>query len=162
MKRKKLKRILIIFSIVGLLFLHFYVPRFITEIKNPVIELFKGNYEKTLLPSFENNQLKGKLIRFKSFDQVELSAYLTYSSMDSAKGTVILLHGIRSNKESFMRLSKRLAELGYNSVALDSRAHGASKGTHSTFGVKEKKDVSELLNRVTQGNLTPTFSRNRT
>lgn len=130
--------------------MHFYIPRFITEIKNPLIQLIKGNYLITALPTFENNELKGKYINFKSFDNAKLSSFLTYSSLDSVKGTIILLHGIRSNKESFIELSNKLSKLGFNSVALDSRAHGKSGGTHCTFGVKEKKDVSELISVLSE------------
>ncbi|MFK7899435.1 MAG: alpha/beta hydrolase [Cyclobacteriaceae bacterium] len=100
----------------------------------------------TTTSDFNNTQLKGKYISFKSFDQIELLSYLTYSSLGITKGTIILLHGIGSGKESFIGLSNRLSSLGYNSIALDSRAHGLSKGVHCTFGVKEKKDISELIN----------------
>jgi len=149
-KRKIFKRIFFVLTISGLLFLHFYVPRFITEIKNPLIQLIKGNYLITAVPIFENNELNGKYINFNSFDDAKLSSYLTYSSLDSVKGTIILLHGIRSNKESFIELSNKLSKLGFNSVALDSRAHGQSGGTHCTFGVKEKKDISELISVLSE------------
>jgi alpha-beta hydrolase superfamily lysophospholipase len=79
-----------------------------------------------------------------------LSSYLTYSSLDTVKGTIILLHGIRSNKESFIGLNTKLSKLGFNSLALDSRAHGQSSGTHCTFGVKEKKDISELISTLSE------------
>ncbi|MGB0403708.1 MAG: alpha/beta hydrolase [Salibacteraceae bacterium] len=144
--RKSLKIVVACLFLVGVLFLHFYAPRFITEIKNPFIETAKGSFLITTTPKFENNQLPGKYITFESFDKVELSCYLTYSSRDIAKGTIILLHGIRSNKECFIGLVNKLSLLGYNSVALDSRAHGGSKGVHCTFGVKEKQDISELIN----------------
>lgn len=145
-RRKIFKRISVVLIISGLLFLHFYVPRFITEIRNPIVKIIKGKYLITASPSFENNNLKGKYINFKSFDNTELSSYLTNSELDTVKGTIILLHGIRSNKECFIELSEKLSKLGYNSIALDSRAHGMSKGIHCTFGVKEKKDISELIN----------------
>lgn len=145
-RRKIVKQLFLVLMISGLLFLHFYVPRFITEINNPLVEIVKGNYLITTAPSFNNNQLKGKYLNFKSFDNVEFSSYLTYSSLNSTKGTIILLHGIRSNKECFIKLSSKLSKLGFNSISLDSRAHGSSGGTHCTFGVKEKKDVSELIN----------------
>lgn len=141
--------------ILGILFLHFYAPRFITEIKNPLIVIIKGNNQITNRQNFSDNELKGKYINFKSFDQVELSCYLTFSDLDKPKGTIILLHGIRSNKECFIDMSKKLSKLGYNTVALDSRAHGQSKGIHCTFGVKEKKDISELINVLAkQENIT--------
>lgn len=137
----------------GLLFTHFYVPRFITEIRNPLAQFIKGKH-KIVKPSFEDNGLEGKSIVYNSFDGVELSSYLTYASRDSAKGTIILLHGIRSSKECFITLAKRLSEAGYNSVALDSRAHGDSQGIHCTYGVMEKQDVSQLISvLVEQENL---------
>lgn len=144
-KRNTLKLIFLVLTISGLLFFHFYVPRLITEIKNPLIRLIKGNYLVTAHPTFENKKPNGKYINFNSFDNTKLSSYLTYSSLETVKGTIILLHGIRSNKESFVKLSNKLSKLGYNSVALDSRAHGQSDGKHCTFGVKEKKDVSKLI-----------------
>jgi alpha-beta hydrolase superfamily lysophospholipase len=74
-----------------------------------------------------------------------LTANIKYSKLDSTLGTVILLHGIRTNKESFSSLSKKLNSEGFNTVALDSRAHGQSEGQFCTFGVKEKYDVSKLI-----------------
>jgi len=154
-KRKIVKRTFLVLIVLGLLFLHFYVPRVITEIKNPIVEFVRGKHHITASPSFGNNKSKGKYINFKSFDNVELSSYLMYSNLDTVKGTLILLHGIRSNKEHFIALSNKLSKLGYNSVALDSRAHGESNGIHCTFGVKEKKDVFELINILSkQENIT--------
>ncbi|WP_103867321.1 alpha/beta hydrolase [Aquimarina sp. I32.4] len=143
------KRAFILLVISGVLFLHFYIPRFITEIKNPLIETIKTKHI-IASTSFDTNKLKGKYIHFKSFDKTAFTSYLTYSNLDTVRGTIILLHGIRSNKESFVKLSKKLSLAGYNSIALDSRAHGQSGGTHCTFGVKEKKDISVLINLLNQ------------
>lgn len=155
-KRKKINRILLVLTLLGFLFFHFYAPRFITEIKNPFIEVLrnKNNIIKSHT-SFDNNELDGRYLNFKSFDDVELVSYLTYSNLAVVKGTIILLHGIRSNKESYAKLAKKLANLGYNTIALDSRAHGESDGFHCTFGVKEKNDISELISVLkTQENIT--------
>lgn len=142
---KLLKRTILILSILGILFVHFYAPRFITEINNPLIKWVKKVYIKSPKLSFDKHQGNGRYIYFKSFDDINLSAYITYSKLDSVKGTIILLHGIRATKENFIDLSKKLSELGYNSIALDARAHGQSGGKHCTFGVKEKKDIQELI-----------------
>ncbi len=115
-KQKIFKRVFAVLIISGFLFLHFYAPRFITEIKNPLVKAIKGNYLITTSPSFENNQLNGKYINFKTFDNVKLSGYLTYSSIDTTKGTIILLHGIRSNKKCFIGLSEKLSKLGFGFV----------------------------------------------
>ena len=74
-----------------------------------------------------------------------MSAILTYSCLDSTKGTIILLHGIRSNKSHFNDLSNYLSTNGFNSVALDLRAHGESEGKFCSFGVNEKRDVKKLI-----------------
>lgn len=130
----------------AILFNHFYAPRFITEIRNPLVLLIKGSQQSVEGPSFEDTHLDGKIINFDSSDGVQLCSYLTYSSIDTVNGTIILLHGIRSSKEYFIGLSKRLSEVGYHTVALDLRAHGHSEGQHCTYGVKEKQDVSQLVN----------------
>lgn len=144
-KRKVIRLNLILVVLLGFLFLHFYVPRFITEIKNPLIESFKSKQPPQTTESFENSSLNGRALQITSFDGTPLSCYLTYSNDTVTKGTVILLHGIRSRKEHFVALSKRLANAGYNAVAVDLRAHGESGGTHCTFGVKEKKDISKII-----------------
>lgn len=141
-RRISYKYISIVVIGLGVLFLHYYAPRFITEIKNPLIETFKSKHANTTALTYGSG---GKYINFESYDSTPLSSYITYSTQDTVKGTVILLHGIRSQKECFIALSDTLAQWGYNAVALDLRAHGQSGGTHCTFGVKEKYDVSKLI-----------------
>lgn len=144
-KRKVIRFSLIILIVIGLLFLHFYVPRFITEIKNPLIESFKSKQPLQTTESFKDSSLNGTALQITSFDGIALSCYITYSNTTVTKGTVILLHGIRSRKEHFVALCERLANAGYHVVAVDLRAHGKSGGTHCTFGVKEKKDISKII-----------------
>lgn len=146
--KKKIIFIFLVLVISGLLFAYFYAPRFITEVRNPLLAELKSNYIAIPKVHFENNSLKGKYINFKSFDGIDLVAYLSYSNTPSDKGTIILLHGIRSYKEHFLILSQTLTTLGYNLVAVDLRAHGQSGGQHTTFGVKEKKDISQLIDSL--------------
>lgn len=140
--KKKSYRILLLFVVFGILGLHFFVPRLITEIKNPLVVFIKGERS---VPDFQQYCPNGKAFTFNSFDDTEISAYMTYSDSAKAKGTIILLHGIRGTKEHFIEMSQNLAQAGYNAVAVDSRAHGKSGGTHCTFGVNEKKDISKLI-----------------
>lgn len=79
---------------------------------------------------------------------IKIAAYLTFATTDTDKGTIILLHGIRSRKEHFVHVAKLLAEYGYNSLAVDLRAHGASTGEFCTFGVKEKYDIASVINHL--------------
>lgn len=150
MKKKSktliIKRTFLISLVLVLLLTHFFIPRLITEIRNPIVGLIKRNkivdYELALNDS---SKIKRKNLSITSFDSINLSATLTYSALDSTKGTIILLHGIRSNKTHFLELSTFLSQNGYNSVALDLRAHGKSGGQFCTFGVNEKKDVAKLI-----------------
>lgn len=66
----------------------------------------------------------------------------------SAHGTVVLLHGHGSCKESTFALAKLLAEHGYNSIAYDSRGHGESGGRYCTFGYYEHGDCSRYLDEA--------------
>lgn len=150
-KKKTLKKRILrlfIFLLFGfLLFLHFYAPRFIIEIKNPIVEWLKT-------PVLENKQFdqnKGKMINFKSTDSLNLKAFLSYATTEKTKGTIILVHGIRGNKEHYIALSEQLNRIGYQTVAVDLRAHGESDGQFCTFGVKEKTDISSLINYL-EGN----------
>lgn len=144
-KKNLLKWLFFSCFILGLFFTHYYVPRLITEIKNPLVGLLKPAYLLPVKPTFQEGEGTGKYLRFQSFDNTVLTGFITYSKLDITKGTIILLHGIRASKEHFMELSIDLAKRGYHAVAMDSRAHGESKGTHCTFGVKEKKDIASLI-----------------
>jgi dipeptidyl aminopeptidase/acylaminoacyl peptidase len=148
---KIIKRTFLILIILGLLLTHFFIPRLITEIRNPVVSLIKRNknvnYE---VVSNDNSTFKQKKLSIESFDGIKLSARLTYSSTEDIKGTIILLHGIRSSKNAFLDLSEFLSKNGFNSVALDSRAHGESEGQFCTFGVNEKKDIQKVIDYLAE------------
>lgn len=126
-------------------FIHVYGPTMIVEIKNPIMN--GGRYQLPTI-KFPSDPKLGEHLFFKSFDDTQLSAYISYSQKEKAKGTIILLHGIRAYKEQFIELSEVLASHGYNSVAVDLRAHGQSEGRFCTFGVKEKQDISALMDTL--------------
>jgi dipeptidyl aminopeptidase/acylaminoacyl peptidase len=142
-----LKRFLILVLILGALLTHFFIPRLITEIRNPVVGLIKRNKNSShkIITNNNNSEVKSKTISIQSFDDFKLSARITYSNTEHPKGTIILLHGIRSNKNHFIELSEFLSKNGFNAVALDSRAHGESEGDFCSFGVNEKKDIQSLI-----------------
>ncbi|WP_196892841.1 alpha/beta hydrolase [Aureivirga marina] len=129
-----LKIILVLILVVGI-FIQFILPRFITQLRISDLE-----EKKALL-----HKLKSKF-KFHSFDNKILTGEIHFSKTKEAKGTIILLHGIRSGKMIFTFISKFLNQNGFNTVALDLRAHNESQGRFCTFGVKEKIDVHVLLN----------------
>ena len=150
-KIKILKRLSVITLIIGFLLIHFFVPRLISEIRNPIVSLIKRN-RNIKYEAKSNNALKinQKDFYFTSFDSLKLSAQLSYTSQDSVKATIILLHGIRSNKHQFDGVLELLLENGFNTVGLDSRAHGKSEGDFCSFGVNEKKDVASLIDYLSK------------
>ena len=138
-KTKLIKRSLLTLVVLSILLTHFFAPRLITEIRNPIVGLIKRNKNVSTELASNDKNITRKVITIPSYDDIKLSARLTYSSFEATKGTIILLHGIRSSKNTFLDLSTFLAENGFNSVALDSRAHGESGGQFCSFGVNDKK-----------------------
>lgn len=60
---------------------------------------------------------------------------------DSALGTVILFHGLSSNKGGVLSIAYQFYEMGYNTFLLDMRAHGNSGSTSFSLGYKESEEV---------------------
>jgi fermentation-respiration switch protein FrsA (DUF1100 family) len=59
----------------------------------------------------------------------------------NARGSVLLLPGIRSNRLSMIRRSAFLNKSGYSTLLIDFQASGESGGTTITFGWLERFDV---------------------
>lgn len=122
---------------------HFLIPSVIVKVETPILSLFnKRTHQKPIL---NENQ---KRISIKSFDGTHIISTITYADSTNLKGTILLLHGIRSNKEAYLSLANKLSSRGYNSIAIDSRGHGESDGDYCTFGVKERKDISCILDSI--------------
>lgn len=144
--RKKKRNIIILTMItLGLGFTHFYAPRFIVEIRNPIFEFMGVNTKPKQGIDKKIQEGKAKKVRFKSFDDTKLVAYYSYATSSEIKGTIIFLHGIRASKDRFQKLSEKLNNIGFHTVALDLRAHGESEGSFCTYGYYEKKDIVTLL-----------------
>ena len=65
-----------------------------------------------------------------------------------ARGTVVLLHGIRDNKTSLVRRARTHAARGFQTVAVDLRGHGESSGRYLTYGVEDAKDIRALVDEM--------------
>lgn len=99
-----------------------------------------------------NPQTDSLLAEFTPFsvltaDSVRLAG-LFLPATGPARGTIIFLHGIASYKETRLKQAAQYAGVGYNSVAVDFRAHGESGGSYCTFGYYEKKDLSLLIDTL--------------
>lgn len=136
--------------ILSFVFIHFFLPRVVTEIRSPIIAKLNGTSYTIASGPIEVTTENESIFSVTSFDGTTIVSRLTDSDLDTTHGTIILLHGIRSNKENLAHLASALAAEGYSSVAVDLRAHGYSGGAHCTFGVKERKDISALIDHLEQ------------
>lgn len=73
-----------------------------------------------------------------------------YMKTDSAQGTVILFHGLNSNKGNVLGEAHEFLSLGYNTLLVDTRAHGNSEGIVNTIGYKESEEVKLAYDHVSK------------
>ncbi len=125
--------------------LYAYAPYFVVEVKNPFIMTAKEWIEEPVRPVIQNNQ---KNLMIPGYENTALSIRITYSQKQPAKGSIILLHGIRSDKNSLIAQENYFSRQGFNTIAMDLRGHGNSQGEYCTYGFKEKKDVSALIDFI--------------
>ena len=71
-----------------------------------------------------------------------------YMKADSAKGTVILFHGLGSNKGNVLGEAFEFNSFGYNTMLVDMRAHGNSEGIINSIGYKESEEVKLAYDHV--------------
>jgi pimeloyl-ACP methyl ester carboxylesterase len=64
------------------------------------------------------------------------------------RGTVFLLHGIRSDKTRMRAWGQMLAEAGFRAVLVDLRGHGRSTGDWLSYGVVESRDLVQALDAL--------------
>jgi pimeloyl-ACP methyl ester carboxylesterase len=78
-------------------------------------------------------------VSFRSSDGVPLAGW--WVGAPEAKGTVVLVHGLNRSRIEMVRRVPFVHGEGWNALVFDLRRHGASGGTATTFGAKEKEDV---------------------
>ena len=147
--RKKIWVFSGLFILTSMFAMHYYVPLFVVQIKNPVIDTYRTNFYNTHRHA-KIDETGFEKISFLSKDSLHLKANLYVTPNQPAKATIILVHGIRSSKEAYDSIARWLSAKGYNSVALDLRAHGESEGEYCTFGYYEKQDISVLIDYLEQ------------
>ena len=91
--------------------------------------------------------LQSEILEVEADTNLILKGYFIHA-LTPPKATIILLHGIGSNKENWLGYARSLAENGFNCVVYDQRAHGRSGGTFCTFGFYEKFDVSKIVDTL--------------
>jgi alpha-beta hydrolase superfamily lysophospholipase len=86
-----------------------------------------------------------------------LKGYFIHAKNDSAKATIIIIHGIGACKEQMLSFTAHLSEEGFNTMIFDLRAQGQSEGTFCTYGFYEKEDVSIIIDSLIRRNATQPF-----
>ena len=81
-------------------------------------------------------------VSFTTADELKLSAWLIENpKMRERKDAIIILHGYPADKRDMLSFAAGLHE-DYTLLLLDMRYFGKSEGVYTTFGVKERGDVS--------------------
>jgi pimeloyl-ACP methyl ester carboxylesterase len=70
-----------------------------------------------------------------------------------AKGTVLVLHGIYARGITMLPQACALTSAGYRVALVDLRGHGRSTGEYLTYGVREAKDVSQVIDALQEKQL---------
>jgi alpha-beta hydrolase superfamily lysophospholipase len=79
-------------------------------------------------------------------DSVLIEAW--YGHIDSAKGTVILFHGLMGNKSFVIDQAREFRKRGYNVLMPDTRSHGSSGGSNTSYGYHESEEVKIAVDYV--------------
>ncbi len=96
--------------------------------------------------------LQSSDINFTTEDSIHIKGYWIKSDSITPKSIIVFTHGIGGCKEHFLELSKKLSKIGVESVLVDSRAHGKSGGNFCTYGFKEKRDISKVIDYIKKKN----------
>ena len=142
MKKKVwLKRVALTAALGFLLFAFGWVPYFLAGM---------GTTRRFQFPDRENGgltpatfQLASEDVAFRSADGVDLRGW--WVPAPSAKGTVVLVHGLNRSRIEMVRRAPFVHSAGWNALLFDLRHHGASGGETTTFGAKEKEDVEAAV-----------------
>lgn len=89
-----------------------------------------------------NETLKG--------DGIDLAAW-TGKAEGQRRGTLVYLHGISDSRRGSAGVLTRFRKRGFDVIAFDSRAHGASGGKFCSYGVREKEDLRKVIDTAAPG-----------
>lgn len=137
--------LIVVFSFIALISLiftlmlvlnYFYPKRYTYEYAKERMTELNGYFEFDKLEKYDYT------IKLKS--GYEINARLIKSINESNK-YVIILHGITANQEYDSKYVYPFIENGYNCITYDERGHGRNKKTKVTMGIKESKDLLEVI-----------------
>ena len=108
------------------------------------------------MPDIETLGLAADTLSFLTEDNLRLRGMLFSAankpggsaSGDSAKGTVILLHGLFEGMSSQLEKASALVNAGFRVIAYDQRGYGLSEGRFRSGGYFEGNDLQEAVARL--------------
>ena len=119
------------------LFVFGWVPYFLGGIATTRRFAYNDRENKGLTPA--SFQLPYEDVAFQAADGVALKGW--WVPAPSARGTVVLVHGLNRSRIEMVRKVPFLVGQGWNALLFDLRHHGESGGASSSFGHYEKQDV---------------------
>ena len=133
------KRVVVVLALAWAGFILGWAPYFLAGIVTTRRFQFPDKENAGLTP--ESFKLPFEEVAFTSSDGVPLKGWWVPSPDGSAKGSVILVHGLNRSRIEMVKKTPFVAHEGWNALLLDLRHHGASGGDKTTLGAKEKLDV---------------------
>ncbi len=127
---------------------YFYLPRLVAEVRNPLAGRYNSALQSIQAPRFSDFGIaRGRVFSVRVNDSIRLSAYAVKAAGE-ARGTIVALHGYRSNKNRFLPAAGYFSRHGWNFIAVDLRAHNASSGRYTGFSYFERRDTDAFLDSL--------------
>jgi pimeloyl-ACP methyl ester carboxylesterase len=138
MKRLWLRRAGVLTLALVLLFIFGWVPWYLAAMATTRRFVYNDRENAGLTPA--SFSLASEDVSLRSKDGVEIRGWWIPCS-PPAKGTVVMVHGLNRSRIEMVRRVPFVHSNGWNALLIDLRHHGASGGSATTFGAREKDDV---------------------
>jgi len=118
------------------------------------VSSFRGRMDQTMIGSPANLVGKRYITSYRpaiigdltiQLWLISASPEITARTGGKSLGTMLLIHDIHRSNASMLSLGRRLADMGYDVVLPDLRAHGSSTGEYFTYGALEKRDLKVIM-----------------
>jgi uncharacterized protein len=110
-----------------------FVPTFLSCVVTHRCKILDGQDPRSIY------QMDFEHARIPTSDGITLDAWFIPET--GASRTILICHGAGANKGNFVWFLGPLIGKGYNVMFFDFRAHGASTGRTTTYGIRERRDV---------------------
>ncbi len=128
--------------------IYFYLPYLVAEVRNPLAGYYNSGLERVKKPAFTAFGIQNAgTFHVQVNDSIRLAAYVV-PAVGRECGTIVALHGYRSDKNRFLPVAAYFSQNGWNFIALDLRAHNGSSGRYTGFSYFERRDTDAFLDSL--------------